>query len=350
MNDNKFSELVRQQRKRLGLTQEELAKKLYVTNKAVSRWETGKGYPDIKTLTLLIKIFGLHYEEVFDPDGYIIKEQKKQQRIIKILIAIVIVLCAFSTVLLVHQNSQKLTYQGKDLFVSEELLNSQMDVKNSGNGTLEIRSIRYTSDIRNYLLKTLKVDDWEFVSESQWIAPYDYGFSFFMQGDNVLNVYIVQEDTKISIYINEEVSQQISKKYQVDGDIKGKLVENMNSYTYESIPFSEHQIENNSAYLEEIEQEIVWNTWDISLQDILLNTNILIIEKEQMYIIIGSKDRDINRIDTKIKDNHMSIYMEGEETLLYQPYLHVYKINSVKDCQKIYFNNSEIPIYSIYID
>ena len=40
-------------RKEMGLTQKELAERLRVTDKAVSRWETGKGYPDISLLPAL---------------------------------------------------------------------------------------------------------------------------------------------------------------------------------------------------------------------------------------------------------------------------------------------------------
>ena len=44
-------------RKKQGLTQEELAKKLNVSFQAVSKWETGGSYPDISVLPLLANIF-----------------------------------------------------------------------------------------------------------------------------------------------------------------------------------------------------------------------------------------------------------------------------------------------------
>ena len=40
-----------------GLSQDELAKKLYVTRQAVSRWETGETVPNIETLKRLSKLF-----------------------------------------------------------------------------------------------------------------------------------------------------------------------------------------------------------------------------------------------------------------------------------------------------
>lgn len=55
MNLNKISNLIKTKRKNLGMTQSELAEKLFVTEKAVSRWETGRGTPDISLLLPLAK-------------------------------------------------------------------------------------------------------------------------------------------------------------------------------------------------------------------------------------------------------------------------------------------------------
>ena len=53
MNQKDVGNKIAQRRKQLGMTQSMLAEKLQVTNKAISKWETGEGYPDI---TLLKKI------------------------------------------------------------------------------------------------------------------------------------------------------------------------------------------------------------------------------------------------------------------------------------------------------
>ena len=44
-------------REKSGMSQDELAEKLFVTRQAVSRWETGKTTPDIETLKKLSKLF-----------------------------------------------------------------------------------------------------------------------------------------------------------------------------------------------------------------------------------------------------------------------------------------------------
>ena len=49
---------IRTLRERKGMTQEELARQLFVSAKAVSKWETGKGYPDISLLEPLGKALG----------------------------------------------------------------------------------------------------------------------------------------------------------------------------------------------------------------------------------------------------------------------------------------------------
>ncbi len=55
---------IAQLRKELGLTQKELAEKLEVTDKALSRWETGKGLPDTSLLKPLAEIFGVSVGEL----------------------------------------------------------------------------------------------------------------------------------------------------------------------------------------------------------------------------------------------------------------------------------------------
>lgn len=54
-----FGEKLAQLRKDSNLTQEQLAEKLYVSRTAVSKWESGKGYPNIDSLKQLSKVFNI---------------------------------------------------------------------------------------------------------------------------------------------------------------------------------------------------------------------------------------------------------------------------------------------------
>ena len=55
MNYESIGKFIQTRRKELGLTQKDLAKKIGVTDKAVSKWETGLGCPDVSILEILSK-------------------------------------------------------------------------------------------------------------------------------------------------------------------------------------------------------------------------------------------------------------------------------------------------------
>ncbi len=64
MDNIQFGAFVAQLRRELGLTQKELADRLNVTDKAVSKWETGKGFPDVKLLEPLAQALGVSLLEL----------------------------------------------------------------------------------------------------------------------------------------------------------------------------------------------------------------------------------------------------------------------------------------------
>ena len=57
-------EVIKRLRESKKLTQEELAGRLFVTSKAISKWETGKGYPDISLLEPLAKALDISVIEL----------------------------------------------------------------------------------------------------------------------------------------------------------------------------------------------------------------------------------------------------------------------------------------------
>ena len=64
MDSIQFGAFVAQLRKEAGLTQRELADRLHVTDKAVSKWETGKGFLDLKLLEPLAQALGVSLVEL----------------------------------------------------------------------------------------------------------------------------------------------------------------------------------------------------------------------------------------------------------------------------------------------
>ncbi len=67
-----FNEKLQQLRKQNKLTQEQLAEQLYVSRTAVSKWESGKGYPNIESLKCISKLFSVSIDELLSSDELII--------------------------------------------------------------------------------------------------------------------------------------------------------------------------------------------------------------------------------------------------------------------------------------
>ena len=59
-----FNEKLQELRKQRGLTQEELAGKLFVSRTAISKWESGRGYPNIDSLKAIAKFFSVTIDEL----------------------------------------------------------------------------------------------------------------------------------------------------------------------------------------------------------------------------------------------------------------------------------------------
>ena len=64
MTSKECGNFISELRKEKKLTQKELAEKIIVSDKAVSRWETGKGYPDVTSLVSLSEYFDVSVNEL----------------------------------------------------------------------------------------------------------------------------------------------------------------------------------------------------------------------------------------------------------------------------------------------
>ncbi|MCR5343363.1 MAG: helix-turn-helix domain-containing protein [Butyrivibrio sp.] len=65
MDQEKIGKFIATQRKQHGMTQSDLAEKLGVSHKTVSRWECGKGLPEISLFTPLCEILNVSINELF---------------------------------------------------------------------------------------------------------------------------------------------------------------------------------------------------------------------------------------------------------------------------------------------
>ena len=66
-----FHEKLQQLRKRHELTQEQLAEQLFVSRTAISKWESGRGYPNLESLKSISKLFSVSIDELLSDDELI---------------------------------------------------------------------------------------------------------------------------------------------------------------------------------------------------------------------------------------------------------------------------------------
>ena len=75
-----FNEKLQELRKQKGLTQEELAEKLYVSRTAISKWESGRGYPNIESLKTIAKFFSVTVDELLSTDEVLTIAEEDNER------------------------------------------------------------------------------------------------------------------------------------------------------------------------------------------------------------------------------------------------------------------------------
>lgn len=75
-----FHKKLQELRKRKGLTQEELAQALYVSRTAISKWESGRGYPNIESLKAIASFFSVTIDELLSGEEALTIAQEEQQQ------------------------------------------------------------------------------------------------------------------------------------------------------------------------------------------------------------------------------------------------------------------------------
>lgn len=77
----KFHEKLQELRKKKGQTQEEVAQALYVSRAAISKWESGRGYPNIDSLKAIAEYFSVTVDELLSGDEVLtIAEEDQKQK------------------------------------------------------------------------------------------------------------------------------------------------------------------------------------------------------------------------------------------------------------------------------
>lgn len=103
-----FNEKLCELRKNRKMTQEELAEALFVSRTAISKWESGRGYPSIDSLKEISKFFSVSIDDLLSADKIISIAEKENKANVKnmcdLLLGIFDMLCFALVVLPLYSN------------------------------------------------------------------------------------------------------------------------------------------------------------------------------------------------------------------------------------------------------
>lgn len=80
MDQKRIGAFIAQCRKEKNLTQMQLAERLEITSQAVSKWENGRGMPDVSLLQPLCDVLGISLNELFQGSIYLRRNTKEKRR------------------------------------------------------------------------------------------------------------------------------------------------------------------------------------------------------------------------------------------------------------------------------
>lgn len=101
---------IREERGKLGLSQEDLAQRVFVSRQTVSNWETGKTYPDVQSLLLLSGLFEVSVDSLVKGDVEAMQEKIESYELdrfkVKASMGLALALIAVGGVMLAILNKQ----------------------------------------------------------------------------------------------------------------------------------------------------------------------------------------------------------------------------------------------------
>ncbi len=224
MRQIRIGKFISEMRKKKGLTQNQLADILYVSDKAISKWETDKGFPEITTLVLLCNTLEINLNELLSGEIISDNDYKRKAEENMMLLISERENRRDKTVLSILESkeiSQRLENDKLTAADFDKPINTVCDISECAvnNGLLEIRKYLEFPDISGFLKDLIKL------STTDTIVPTEDLFELFAVRirlstlnckeivENIIYLqgymYILQGDTsdmvrkKLSIFIKD---------------------------------------------------------------------------------------------------------------------------------------------------
>lgn len=113
MNQEKIGKYIYELRIKNNLTQKDLADKLSITSQAVSKWENGRGIPDIEQLNKLSEIFNVDIKEIINGEDN--KKEPKKNKKKYLILGIIILLILIILLAIIYNKDDKSTFNFKPI-------------------------------------------------------------------------------------------------------------------------------------------------------------------------------------------------------------------------------------------
>ena len=276
MNQERIGKFISQRRKDLELKQKDLADKLHISEKTISKWECGKGLPEVSLMQPLCKELNITVNELLNGESdnkeekaiveYVKYEKKKSNKKVAIITVFAILLITFilSTVIYFFNSYNKIavysmTGIGKHFTVEETILTTSNMYNILNPGRIVPNSDESTnSKIISY---QLKCDETIIVGGAGEIKNSTFSPIIEKNGYNeVLSPYKIQNLDKWKMVI----------KYRIDGKV----------YT-ETIPLKNKVIMKNNEFVSLKVASIDKNTTDYETEENFVKK--IKKEKEETY-------------------------------------------------------------------
>lgn len=132
-----FHEIIKEKRKQLGITQDELAKELKVSRSAISNWEIGRNYPDIKTMIQLAQMYNMSLDGLFNENVELAslsdldEEKEMPPKRVNILLVAVIIISLASFVYVSLMKKPQIVFEHETIDSSLQIVNfHKNEIKN----------------------------------------------------------------------------------------------------------------------------------------------------------------------------------------------------------------------------
>ena len=318
--DNKLGQIILTLRKKKNLTQKELADNLGISDKAVSRWETGNSFPNLEMLFRISKYFKVSFNDLLtarmEDDNTddelmhdIIKEftemNKKNIKRIKIILTITIIIITILVAIIIFTQSYNkfnvytITFESKDISTT--------------NGVYVETKIKDTFYLGNIKLNNIEIKNTDTVSvDVYYLENKKENIIFSSESLNNFNFSNYQSYIKI-----DDLSKYFDKLY-----IEISVIDSKNNVKkYKSkLKFSK-DFSNNKIIYKEDNNELTNNTINLSQNEIIE----ILLKNKFKYISDGilSKEIDDYRVDYIIDTNRINFSSESNNF----DYRYIYYLN-----------------------